>query len=163
MPIPKNKYKYRKWLEDVATIRGWNPDEMDNDLTYDYNIFYNLQPKEAKRLLTNDAEAHFTDIGKASLHPTFSDESYYSGRKSSRNPRGIIGGHWNKTGDRYTLSQSQIDNNWDIRNTINYLSVNEPNGVELRMPDGTRPYIDGAYFEKVLPQVNIIGKRKKRK
>lgn len=162
--IPRrNKLKYRRWLEDVAAIRGWNPNEMDNDLTYDYNLFYNFQPKEAKKLSTDDEEAHFTDIGKTSLHPTFSDESYYSGRKSSRNPRGIIGGHWNKTSDRYTLSNSQIANNWNIRNTIDYMSVAEPNGVELRMPNGTRPYIDGAYFEKVLPQVEITAKRKKLK
>lgn len=53
--IPKrNKLKYRRWLEDVAAIRGWNPDEIDNDLTYDYNLFYNLQPKEAYKLLTKD-------------------------------------------------------------------------------------------------------------
>lgn len=157
-----SKRKYRKWLEDVAAIRGWNPNEMDNDLTYDYNLFYNLQPKEAKAMLNRDSDAHFTDIGKTILHPTFSDESYYSGRKSSRNPRGLIGGHWNDSGNRYTLSKSQIANNWDIRNTIDYLSVAEPNGVEVRMPNGTRPYINGAYFEKVLPQVNIIAKRKRK-
>lgn len=157
-----NSQNYNYWLKSIANMRGWNANEMNNDLTYDYNLFYNRQPKEAKAMLNRDSNAHFTDIGKTSLHPTFSDESYYSGRKSSRNPRGIIGGHWNNSGNRYTLSKSQIDNNWNIRNTIDYLSSAEPNGVEVRMPNGTRPYIDDAYFEKVLPQVNIIAKRKRK-
>lgn len=160
--VINDKYKYNNWLRTIGAIKGWDPNEMANDLTYDYKLFYNLQPKEAKSMLNRNPYAHFTDIGKTALHPSFSDESYYSGWKSSRNPRGIIGGRWSNNGHRYTLSQSQIDNNWDIRNTINYLSLAEPNGVELRMPNGTRPYIDGAYFEKVLPQVEVIAKRKRK-
>ena len=160
----KDKTKYRKWLSEVAGIKGWNVKDMDKDETYDYQLFYNMQPKEAQAILNKSKDAHFTDIGKTAYHPTFSDESYYSGRFNIfRNPRGIKGGRWSSDGKKYTLSKSQIDNNWNIRNTIDYLSINEPNGVALRMPNGTMPYIDGAYFDRVLPQIVITPKRNKSK
>lgn len=159
--MPK-KDKYRQWLSDVAAIRGWNANDMANDETYDYNLFYRLQPKEAKAILNKSSDAHFTDIGKTAYHPTFSNESYYSGRRSIKNPIGIIGGSWNQDGSKYTLSKSQIDNNWNIRNTIDYLSVAEPNGVAVRMPNGNMPYVNRAYFDKVLPQIIVTPKIKKK-
>lgn len=33
------KTKYRRWLEDVAGIRGWDVQEMLNDNTYNYEHF----------------------------------------------------------------------------------------------------------------------------
>lgn len=156
-----NTAKYRKWLNEIARIKDWDVKDMDKDETYDYQLFYNMQPKEAQAILNKSKDAHFTDIGKTAYHPTFSDESYYSGRFNIlRNPLGIKGGRWSSDGKKYTLSKSQIDNNWNIRNTIDYLSINEPNGVALRMPNGTMPYIDGAYFDRVLPQIVVTPKNK---
>ena len=70
MPKPK----YRQWLEDVAGMRGQDVNEMIRDNTYNYEHFYNAQPKEAQAMLKRNADAHFTDIAKTAFHPTFSVE-----------------------------------------------------------------------------------------
>lgn len=36
--------------------------------------------------------------------------------------------------------------------------INEPNGVEVRLPNGTMPRYDGAYFDAVLPTVEVVTK-----
>lgn len=160
------KTKYRKWLEDVAGIRGWDTQEMLNDDTYNYEHFYNVQPKEAQAMLKKDADAHFTDIAKTAFHPTFSVESDYSGKVSKYNPKGIVGGTWSaapklgRNASRYTLSDSQMRHGWDVLRTIDYLSRAEPNGVELRLPDGSYPIVDGIRFGGILPEITVVGKRK---
>lgn len=160
------KSKYRRWLETVAGIRGWNVQEMLNDNTYNYEHFYNVEPKEAQAMLTKDEDAHFKDVAKTALHPTFSVESDYSGKVSKYNPKGIIGGTWSdapylgKKASRYTLSDSQMRHRWDILRTIDYLSQAENKGVELRLPDNSLPIVDGVMFGGVLPEVIIKGKRK---
>ena len=160
------KIKYRKWLEDVAGIRGWDTQEMLNDDTYNYEHFYNAQPKEAQAMLKKDADAHFSDIAKTAFHPTFSVESDYSGKVSKYNPKGIVGGTWSaapklgRNASRYTLSDSQMRHGWDVLRTIDYLSRAEPNGVELRLPDGSYPIVDGIRFGGILPEITVVGKRK---
>lgn len=52
---------------------------------------------------------------------------------------------------------------WDVGGTIDYVGFNEPNGVEVRLPNGTMPRYDGAYFDAVLPTVEVIVKRKRKK
>ena len=163
------KTKYRRWLEDVAGIRGWDVQEMLNDNTYNYEHFYNAQPKEAQAMLKRNADAHFTDIAKTAFHPTFSVESDFSGKVSKYNPKGIIGGTWSdaprlgRNAYRYTLSDSQMKHGWDVLRTIDYLSNAEQNGVELVLPNGSYPIIDGIKFGGVLPEITIIGKRKNKK
>lgn len=158
------KTKYRIWLEKVAGIRGWDTKEMLNDNTYNYEHFYNAQPKEAQEMLKKDADAHFTDIAKTAFHPTFSVESDYSGKVSKYNPKGIIGGTWSdapwlgKKASRYTLSDSQMRHDWDVLRTIDYLSRVENNGVELRLPDNSLPIVDGIRFGGILPEVVVEGK-----
>lgn len=49
---------------------------------------------------------------------------------------------------------------WDLLRTIDYLSHAENNGVELRLPDGSYPIVDGIRFGGVLPAVTIKSKRK---
>ena len=117
-------------------------------------------------MLNKDADAHFTDIAKTALHPTFSVESDYSGKVSKYNPKGIVGGTWSdaprlgKNASRYTLSDSQMKHGWDVLRTINYLSNAENEGVELKLPNGSYPIVDGIRFGGVLPAVTIISKRK---
>ena len=160
------KRKYRRWLEKVAGIKGWDVKEMLNDNEYNYEHFYNAQPKEAQAMLKKDADAHFSDIAKTAFHPTFSVESDYSGKVSKYNPKGIIGGTWSdapnlgRNASRYTLSDSQMKHGWDVLRTIDYLSNAEQNGVELRMPNGSYPIIDGIRFGGVLPEIIVTGKRK---
>lgn len=161
------KPKYIQWLENIARIRGWDVNEMINDNTYNYEHFYNAQPKEAQAMLKRNANAHFTDIAKTAFHPTFSVESDYSGKVSKYNPQGIIGGSWSnapklgKNASRYTLSDSQMKHGWDVKRTIDYLTDAETEGVELRMPNGSYPIIDGIRFGGVLPEITVIGKHKK--
>ena len=162
MPKPK----YRQWLEEVAGIRGWDADEMARDNTYNYEHFYNTQPKEAQAMLKRNADAHFTDIAKTAFHPTFSVESDYSGKVSKYNPKGIIGGAWSdaprlgRNASRYTLSDSQMKHGWDVLRTIDYLSNAEDYGAELRLPNGSYPIVDGIRFAGVLPAVTIKANRK---
>lgn len=162
------KDKFNKWLRSIADMRSLDVNEMLNDPTYNYEHFYYRQPQIAYAMLKDSPDAHFTDIAKTVYHPTFSIESDYSGRPSVFNPRGIVGGRWSdaprlgKRGSRYTLSDSQMRNGWDVGRTIDYVGFNEPNGAEVRLPNGTMPRYDGAYFDAVLPTVEIIGKRKRK-
>ena len=165
MPKPK----YRQWLEDVAGMRGWDVNEMIRDNTYNYEHFYNAQPKEAQAMLKRNADAHFTDIAKTAFHPTFSVESDYSGKVSKYNPKGIIGGTWSnaprlgKNASRYTLSDSQMKHGWDILRTIDYLTDAEDYGAELRLSNGSYPIVDGIRFTGILPAVTIKANRKNKR
>ena len=88
------KDKFNKWIRSIAYMRGWNVNEILNDPTYNYEHFYYRKPQIAYTMLKDSHYAHFTDIAKTAFHPTFSNESDYSGRPSIYNPRGIIGGNW---------------------------------------------------------------------
>ena len=88
----------------------------------------------AERMLWADPDAHFTDIGKTMYHPTFSDESAFSGYVNDFNPLGITGGHWNKTFTEYTPSRSQLDNYWNYNVTRDYLDNAEDHPVKINIP-----------------------------
>ena len=90
--------QYYDIMERVAeeNYQRWgynNPDEALlnalNDNTYNYREYYNKYPQSKA-----NADTHWTDEFKTVYHPTFSDESIYSGKKSQYNPKGKIGGHW---------------------------------------------------------------------
>ena len=108
--------------------------QMLNDPTYNYETFYNLQPFMAERMLQADPDAHFTDIGKTMYHPTFSDESAFSGNISDFNQLGITGGHWNEDGTEYTPSMSQLQNYFNYNVTRDYLNRNESRPVKINLP-----------------------------
>lgn len=80
------KENYKRW-------RFNNPDEafvnVLNNNTYDYRGYYNKYPSSDANSLT-----HWTDEFKTVYHPTFSNESRYSGKKSKFNPKGLVGGFW---------------------------------------------------------------------
>lgn len=151
--------QYYDWINKIAKIKRWNARDMLSDPTYDYEMFYKKYPNEARKMLYMNEDAHFNDIGKTVNHPTFSNESAYSGKINKKhNPAGVIGGSWNKQGNRYTLSNSQLKHNWDVGKTIQYLGEAEDNGVELFFPDGGRPVDNtGTIWGGVLPNINIIG------
>lgn len=113
--------KYYAYMEKLAAkkAKDWNqnPDEvliqMLNDKDYNYRVFYDYDRNSAEKMLTSNSDAHFSDIGKTVYHPTFSDESIYSGKISDYNPKGTIGGHWENFNDTeyYIPSESQFTNN----------------------------------------------------
>ena len=168
MPKPK----YRQWLEEVAGLMQKDVNYLNNDPTYSYKYLYDNYPQDRKQIIKDLKEnnrAHFRDAAKTINHPTFSVESDFSGKVSKYNPKGIIGGTWSdaprlgRNASRYTLSDSQMKHGWDVLRTIDYLSDAEQNGVELVLPNGSYPIIDGIKFSGVLPEVTIIGKRKNKK
>lgn len=69
--------------EDVALTR------ILNDNVYDYRGYYNKYPQSQA-----NSNTHWTDEFKTAYHPTFSNESRYSGKKSKFNPLGLKGGYW---------------------------------------------------------------------
>ena len=88
-------------MENVAAnnYKQWGFDNVDqaliyalNDNTYNYRGYYNKYPNGR-----GNAIDHWTDEFKTVYHPTFSDESIYSGKKSQYNPKGLKGGHWKYT------------------------------------------------------------------
>lgn len=126
----KSDTDYYNYMERLATKKakdwGENPDitllNMLNDNTYNYREFYEKNPQMAEQMLNANPDAHFTDIGKTVYHPTFSNESVYSGKKSDYNPKGTIGGSW-EGDDTYVPSRSQYENNafnyWLTRDYLN--------------------------------------------
>ena len=86
-------------------------------------------------MMNKGSSAHFIDEYKTALHPSFSNQSIYSGYKNEFNPNGIVGGTWIDD-NHYQLSQSQFDNDWDTDATLNYFDRAESSPVHLYAPDG---------------------------
>lgn len=127
-------YDYMVKLADKkAKDWGVDPDilltRMLNDNEYNYKAFFNMDRKNAMGMLTASPEAHFSDVGKTVWHPTFSNESIYSGKTSDYNPRGTVGGEWGEYGGReyYIPSNSQfINNDINVEKTEEYLMQADP-------------------------------------
>lgn len=144
----KNKPGYYQFMENLADKKAqeWttipflplNPNivltQMLNDNTYNYRQWYNNLPFGAT---VDDFDGHFPDTYKTVYHPTFSNESMYSPNNNQYipntqyNPNNITGGTW--SGNNYILSKDQIDNNWDVDRTVDYLLKADP-GVKLIIP-----------------------------
>ena len=125
--------------------------QMLNDNTYNYKEFYDKDKEQAMKMLTADSEAHFTDVGKTVYHPTFSNESSYSGKVSEFNPRGTVGGSWK--GEDYYVSPSQIQNNdYNYSKTRDYLNKAGGKDGKIFIPK----YADGT--EGIEDKYNFISK-----
>jgi hypothetical protein len=113
---------------------------MLNDNSYNYRQMYEDDPNYSIK------EGHFTDKYKTVYHPTFSNESMYSGKQSEYNPRGTIGGRWSQHEviPTYNPSYSQVRNNdFDYEKTRSYL-------------EGTGERIDD-YYEDIYDRVKHYG------
>ena len=62
----------------------------------------------------------------------------------------------------YVMSNNSDSWKEDVRRTIDYMGDAEDNGIELRLPDGNKAYIDGAYFDKVLPTIEVFPSKTKK-
>lgn len=89
--------------------------EMLNDNTYNYRQMYEDNPNMSPQ------NGHFTDKYKTFYHPTFSNESMYSGQKSQYNPRGYVGGRWDEQNKRFYLGEGQ-----NKKYTQKYLDMVDP-------------------------------------
>lgn len=144
----KKKNNFYTWLDQIADKKAqeWTQapmkplsadevyTEMLNDPTYNYKAFYEGRPFMANAMLYAPAFAHFDDYAKTMYHPTFSNQSVYSGKISDYNPYGIVGGSWNEEGTEYTPSMSQLANYWNYNKTRNYLDHAEDHPVKINLP-----------------------------
>ena len=145
----KKKDDFYTWLGQIAEKKAseWTKipmkplttdevyTEMLNDPTYNYKEFYEWQPFLANAMLYAPEFAHFSDYAKTMYHPTFSNESIYSGKVSDYNPYGIVGGSWNEAGTEYTPSMSQLANYWNYNRTRDYLDHSEDHPVKINLPE----------------------------
>ena len=145
----KKKDDFYTWLGQIAEKKAseWTKipmkplttdevyTEMLNDPTYNYKEFYEGQPFLANAMLYAPEFAHFSDYAKTMYHPTFSNESIYSGKVSDYNPYGIVGGSWNEAGTEYTPSMSQLANYWNYNRTRDYLDHAEDHPVKINLPE----------------------------
>lgn len=132
--------KYYDYMERLAKkmSKEWNMSEEDaltqmlNDNEYNYRAFYDADLEYAEDFLKSKKGTHFTDVGKTVYHPTFSNESKYSGVKSDYNPYGLVGGNWYK--DSYRLSNDQFASGWNLNKTRQYLDKAESNPIKIKTP-----------------------------
>ena len=82
--VAERNYKYWGFPNSDAALL----DALNNN-TYNYRGYYNKYPNG-----DGNAKDHWPDEFKTVYHPTFSDESIYSGKKSQYNPKGLKGGIW---------------------------------------------------------------------
>ena len=144
---------YLKWKDAIGKYKGIDTD----DPAYDYAGFYIENPKRAWALLDGNPNAHFVDTYKTVYHPTFSDESMYSGMVSPQyNPEGLIGGSWRKYPNSFTMSTDLYKSPVSMDERIQYLENNEPEGIVLREYDGSLPmFNDGSLWGGVKPTVEV--------
>lgn len=126
---------YIQFMEELAKAKSkeWKEDEdivltqMLNDNTYNYKQMYEDNPNY------NIQEGHFDDTYKTVYHPTFSEESIYSGKKSQYNPEGITGGWWDYKNKIFHAGPKQ-----DIirTHTQQYLDVADPGWKVQAFEDG---------------------------
>lgn len=123
--VAKDNYKQWKFNnEDEALLHALN------DNTYDYRGYYNKYPNSRA-----NAETHWIDEFKTVYHPTFSNESRYSGVKSQFNPNGLIGGYWN--GNEFIPAEwqknKQYKNGGKINNNMANIIQVQANGKDRLM------------------------------
>lgn len=138
---------YLDFMEKLSAAKskewGYSQDEvlleMLNDNTYNYKQMYMDNPNY------NIQEGHFTDTYKTVYHPTFSNESMYSGKRSQYNPNGDVGGWWDEKNKLFHLGTNQ-----DRNKTQQYLDKADP---------GYKAYAKGGELEASLPEITVTAKR----
>lgn len=119
---PVEEQQYQLWVDALAKSKGWDKSGVDYD--YDMRGYWN----KYKDNFTGDSKTgHFTDEFKKPNHPTFSNQSIYSGANGNE------GGSWLRDKDgRWTFVPSSTNlkmHSVDFLN--NYFSRVEPgNDIE---------------------------------
>lgn len=148
---------YLDWKEKANKYKHL---DIDNDRTYDYEGWYNENPRRAWDFLNDNPDAHFDDKYKTVYHPTFSTQSKYSGKKDATyNPLGLVGGTWNKQGTVFTMSPDGYRGPVSMDERAWYLMNAEDNGAQLREADGSLPIFDGIPWGGVLPSVTVTSNK----
>lgn len=130
--------------------------DIDNSNDYNYRSFYKNEPDTAWEIAEASPGIHFPDTYKTVFHPTFSNESVYSGKEHPFfNPLGLVGGRWRD--NDYTMSDDMYFAPISMDNRLGYLIDEENNGAGLREFDGSMPYMsDDTFWGGVLPNVKVV-------
>ena len=128
IPMPQNYKPNIPSQANMETMEGFNQylsdtGRMSDD--YDYESFYNDKETFLQWLaeeIKNPGKAHFTDKYKRPNHPTFPEESVYSGQDD------VVGGKWsNRQGKfTYTPSMYNINQNGGVDKYIEKFNRYEP-------------------------------------
>jgi hypothetical protein len=162
---PLSDEQYIKIMEDVANANyeRWGYPNQDaallyvlNANDYDYRGYYNKYPPNSANSLT-----HWSDEFKTAYHPSFSDESKYSGHKSKYNPDGIVGGHWYN--EMFVPSFDQLRK----LNKLPGFTGGKDSGIKEYAsnedmhvnPDGSITTRNGNTGSVILPDVNVYAQK----
>lgn len=145
----KDNQSYFDWKTKASAHKGIKIDEDD---TYDYAGWYNEDPNRAYDFLNDAPNAHFTDKYKTVKHPTFSNQSIYSGHVNKFNPTGTIGGTWFGN-SMYIPHKTQIqDKTIDYKKTRDYLNHNEQFFVAMPKFEGGK---DASIRDQMIPVESV--------
>jgi len=125
---PQAEEKFQSWVEKQSEIKG-------RDLLRDLED-YDLRGFWKAGAHADEKSGHGSDMFKKPNHPTFSDESKYSGTIA---PHGgnYMGGSWGKDDDNmdtFTPSKHMMANTHDEESLKKYMEEREPNTI-LILPD----------------------------
>lgn len=125
-PDYTNQYNTPLKPEERAAFQAWKQKYAPNDSGSDYD----LQGAFKAGVTPDGDRGHFPDTFKKPNHPTFSDESQYSGKD------GNVGGTWNKDGS-FTPSKTNLQMH-SATGLQNYFSQNEPDSkLNIQSKDPT--------------------------
>lgn len=149
---------YNSWANALANKWGISIRDLEQD-DYNYKDFYLAHPYMANAILHDRNGAHFPDTYKLPTHPTFSEESVYSGKNG--NP---IGGHWIENPNAlqrwtYQLSPDQVRNNWNVKRTLEYAGDAEDQGFRITDSTGKLPVVNDIIHGGILPAITVRPKR----
>lgn len=121
---PKEEAAYQKWAEERSKIEG--RDVLEDQQDYDLRGYWkkNANAKVA-------ANSHLTDEFKKPNHPTFSEQSKYSGTDSPFGGK-FKGGTWAADGSSFTPSAEMLKTTHPLEFLQRYMSEREP-GVKLNL------------------------------
>ena len=125
---PESEKKFQSWAKKQSEIKG-------RDLLRDLED-YDLRGFWKAGAHADEKSGHGSDMFKKPNHPTFSNESKYSGTIA---PHGgnYMGGSWGKDDDNmdtFTPSQHMMANTHDAESLKKYMEEREPNTI-LILPD----------------------------
>jgi len=127
---PSEQKKFNDWVDKASKVRGYNMHE--DKLNYDLQGYWKNIGKNSPV-----GKGHFVDTYKKPNHPTFSNQSQYSG---TPNPQGGIfkGGTWTQSADgqwSYMPSPEMLTHTESLQGLRQYMKQVEPDS-KLILPSG---------------------------
>lgn len=119
-----SKYNTKLTPQEEVQFQGWKQKNAPNDSGEDYDLRGAFKADQSGKL-SRDSRGHTTDLFKKPNHPTFSDQSQYSGKD------GFVGGKWGDD-NSFTPSPTNLQMN-NPQQLQQYFKTVEPNS-KLNFP-----------------------------